>query len=58
MIFFWLPFWCCALSAWLIGYGMGYLRGVREAIAANASSSGTNPVDIDRDQNETRPSVG
>jgi hypothetical protein len=58
MIFFWLLFWCCALSAWLIGYGMGYLRGVREAIAANASSGATNPVDIDRDQNETRPSVG
>jgi hypothetical protein len=33
---FWLLFLCCALSAWLIGYGMGYLRGVREAITGDA----------------------
>ena len=46
---FWLLFLCCALSAWLIGYGMGYLRGVREAITGDASASTTNPVDVDRD---------
>jgi hypothetical protein len=46
---FWLLFLCCALSAWLIGYGMGYLRGVRETITGDASASGTNPEDIDRD---------
>jgi hypothetical protein len=31
MVFFWLIFSVCAVTAWLIGYGMGYLRGVREA---------------------------
>jgi len=46
---FWLLFLCCALSAWLIGYSMGYLRGVREAITGDVSASGTNPEDIDRD---------
>jgi len=35
MAFFWLIFSGCAVSAWLIGYGMGYLRGVRDAITAN-----------------------
>jgi hypothetical protein len=39
MTFFWLVFLGCAVSAWLIGYGMGYLRGVREAITANVRSS-------------------
>jgi hypothetical protein len=49
MIFFWLPFSSCALLAWLIGYGRGYFSGIREAIAANASASDTDPVGIDRD---------
>lgn len=26
----------CAVCAWLIGYGMGYLRGVKEAITIHA----------------------
>ena len=30
MAFFWLLFWGCAVCAWLIGYGMGYLRGIRD----------------------------
>jgi hypothetical protein len=35
MAFFWLLFWACAVCAWLIGYGMGYLKGVRDTITAN-----------------------
>ena len=31
MTFFWLLFSVCVLSAWLIGYGMGYLGGARDA---------------------------
>ena len=31
MTFYWLLFSGCALCAWLIGYGMGYLGGVRDA---------------------------
>jgi hypothetical protein len=56
MIFFSLLFLCCVLSVWLIGYGMGYLRGVKEAIAANASAVETNPVGVDGDLTETLPS--
>jgi hypothetical protein len=33
MAFFWLLFWACAVCAWLIGYGMGYLKGVRGTTA-------------------------
>jgi hypothetical protein len=31
MTFYWLLVSGCALSAWLTGYGMGYLRGARDA---------------------------
>ena len=31
MTFYWLLVSGCALSAWLTGYGMGYLRGTRDA---------------------------
>jgi len=30
MAFFFLLFSVCVLSAWLIGYGMGYLKGARD----------------------------
>ena len=30
--FFWLLFSGCAVLAWLVGYGMGYLKGVRDTI--------------------------
>jgi hypothetical protein len=36
MAFFWLVFLGCAVCAWLIGYGMGYLQGVKEAITTHA----------------------
>ena len=36
MTYYWFIFSGCALSAWLVGYGMGYLRGAKEAITANA----------------------
>jgi hypothetical protein len=36
MTFFWLFFAGCALSAGLVGYGIGYLNGVRDAATANA----------------------
>jgi hypothetical protein len=36
MTFFWLFFAGCALSAGLVGYGIGYLNGVRDATTANA----------------------
>jgi hypothetical protein len=29
-VFFWLIFSGCTVTAWLIGYGMGCLRGVKE----------------------------
>ena len=35
MTVYWLLVSGCALSAWLIGYGMGYLRGIRDAMIAN-----------------------
>ena len=31
MNFYWVLFSASALGAWLIGYGMGYLRGSRDA---------------------------
>ena len=31
MVLFWFLFLGCTVSAWLIGYGMGYLRGARDA---------------------------
>jgi hypothetical protein len=31
MTVYWLLVSGCALSAWLTGYGMGYLRGARDA---------------------------
>jgi hypothetical protein len=40
MAFFWLLFSGCAVCAWLIGYGMGYLRGVSEANTADARDGG------------------
>lgn len=40
MAFFWLLFSGCAVCAWLIGYGMGYLRGLREANTADARNVG------------------
>jgi hypothetical protein len=58
MVFFWLVFLCCVLSAWLIGYGIGYWRGVKEAISANAPAIETNPVDVNGDLTETLPSDG
>jgi hypothetical protein len=33
--FFWLLFSACAVTAWLVGYGMGYLKGVRDTIPAD-----------------------
>jgi hypothetical protein len=57
MIFFWLLFLCCVLSAWLIGYGMGYRGGVKETIAANASAIETNPVDVNGNSTETLPAI-
>jgi hypothetical protein len=33
--FFWLLLSGCAVSAWLVGYGMGYLKGVRDTIPAD-----------------------
>jgi hypothetical protein len=35
MAVFWILFLGCAVSVWLIGYGMGYLKGVRDTITAN-----------------------
>ena len=35
---FWLLFMGCTVSAWLIGYGMGYLRGARDAITADVAN--------------------
>ena len=37
MVFFWLIFSGCTVIAWVIGYGMGYLRGARDAITADPS---------------------
>jgi hypothetical protein len=31
---FWLLGSACAVTAWLVGYGMGYLKGVRDTIPA------------------------
>jgi hypothetical protein len=39
--FFWLLFSGCTVSAWLVGYSMGYLRGVRDAIAAGVRDDDT-----------------
>jgi hypothetical protein len=36
MTYYWFIFSGCALCAWLVGYGMGYLRGGKDAITANA----------------------
>jgi hypothetical protein len=58
MVFFWLVFLCCVLSAWLIGYGIGYWRGVKEAISASTPAIETNPVDVNGDLTETLPSDG
>jgi hypothetical protein len=46
MILFWLIFSGCIVSAWLIGYGMGYLKGVREVIPADIQDG---DFDFDRD---------
>ena len=35
MSFFWLLFSGCAVTAWLVGYGMGYLKGVKDTIPAD-----------------------
>jgi len=35
MAFFWILFSGCAVLAWLVGYGMGYLKGVRDTIPAD-----------------------
>lgn len=40
MTFFWLAFFGSAACAWLIGYGMGYLRGIRDPVAAADGSDG------------------
>jgi hypothetical protein len=37
MTFFWLLSSGCALSAGLLGYGIGYLNGVRDTINANVA---------------------
>ena len=42
MAFSWLLFWGCTVSAWLIGYGMGYLRGIRDTITANILATAIN----------------
>jgi hypothetical protein len=34
MVFFWILVLGCTVSAWLVGYGMGYLRGARDGIRA------------------------
>jgi hypothetical protein len=36
MAFFWLLFSGCAVLAWLVRYDMGYLKGVRDTIPADA----------------------
>ena len=41
MVLFWFLFLGCTVSAWLIGYGMGYLRGVRDTIPAAVRDSDT-----------------
>ena len=33
--FFWLLLSVCAVTAWLVGYGMGYLKCVRDNIPAD-----------------------
>ena len=38
MVLFWLVFAGCTVSAWLIGYGMGYLRGASDAITADVAN--------------------
>jgi hypothetical protein len=35
MIFLWIVFAGCTVAAGLIGYGMGYLRGARDAITTD-----------------------
>jgi hypothetical protein len=35
MTFFWFLFSACTLSAGLVGYGIGYLNGIKDAITAN-----------------------
>ena len=39
MVFFWLLFLSCAVCAWLIGYGMGYVRGIRDTNTITADVS-------------------
>jgi hypothetical protein len=46
MILFWLLFSGCAVSAWLIGYGMGYLKGARDAVTVDVTNG---DFDFDRD---------
>jgi hypothetical protein len=36
MTFYWFLLSASALGAWLIGYGMGYIRAAKDAITANA----------------------
>jgi hypothetical protein len=36
MTFYWILFSASALGAWLIGYGMGYIRAAKDAITADA----------------------
>jgi len=45
MTFFWILSSGCVLSAGLLGYGLGYLNGVRDTINANVP-------DGDRDASE------
>jgi hypothetical protein len=39
--FFWLLGSACAVTAYLVGYGMGYLKGVRDTIPAAVRDSDT-----------------
>lgn len=41
MSFFWLLFSGSTVTAWLVGYGMGYLRGVRDTIPADVRDGDT-----------------
>jgi hypothetical protein len=48
----WILFSGCAVTAWLIGYGMGYLKGVRDTITATVRDG-----DIDGDWPKNGSSV-
>ena len=51
-VFFSLLFLGCIVSAWLVGYGMGYLRGARDGIRADVPNRdfGFNGDGINRDR--------